>query len=140
MNKNCSQHGAFRYPMRHPHIHVIYFLIFFALISCGEDHVITNNAVEIQEIEYNRSRDYCLVTYVLDVGARGTGLYKSIVRTEDLNDNLLNGHLPTGVSKSQWLDNRTVSIEYNSWLENWNATGNKELIPLFQAAGLGTDR
>jgi len=114
-------------------------LLFYIVIStsiiflgCGEDHVITNPAVELKELKYNRSHDYCIVTYILDVGARGERLYKSLLKTKDLDGNLLKGHLPTGIENVQWLNNRTVNVEYNSSIESLNASGNQELIPLFQ--------
>jgi len=118
--------------MKSPLIQVIGLVVILLLFGCGEDHVITNNAVELQELKYNGSHDYCIVTYSLDVGARGSRLYRSLLKTENLDGNLLEGHLPTGVTGIRWLDNRTASVEYDSWIESQSATGNRELIPLFQ--------
>jgi hypothetical protein len=120
------------YQMKSPLTHIISLAVIVLLFSCGEGHVITNNAVELQEVKYNQSHDYCVVTYTLDVGARGTRLYKSLLKTENLDGNLLEENIPTGVSDIKWLDNRTASVQYNSWLESRNATGNEELIPLFE--------
>lgn len=103
------------------------------LVSCDKTHSITNDAVEVRELKYNPKHDYCFVTYLLDVGVRGTKLYKSILKTSELDGNLLQGHLPTGVSVIKWQSNRIAEIEYNSWLENRSASGNRRIIPLFES-------
>ncbi|RZL06893.1 MAG: hypothetical protein EOO89_23835 [Pedobacter sp.] len=118
--------------MKFPLFQVVGLAVVLLLLGCGEDHVITNNAVELRELKYNGSHDYCIVTYSLDVGARGSRLYRTLLKTENLDGNLLEGHLPTGVANISWLDNRTASVEYNSWLESHNATGNRKLIPMFE--------
>jgi len=118
--------------MKFPSVQVIGSVVTLLLFGCGEDHVITNNAVELQELKYNPSRDYCIVTYSLDVGARGSSLYRTLLKTENLDGNLLEGHLPTGLTNIKWLDNRTAIVGYDSWLESHNASGNRGLIALFQ--------
>ncbi|HYH16433.1 MAG TPA: hypothetical protein VD794_14490 [Flavisolibacter sp.] len=101
--------------------------------SLSNEHKITSNAVELQEIKYNRNHNYCFVTYSLDVGARGTRLYKTLMSTKELGGNLLQGHLPTGVVFKEWLNDSIIHVAYDPYLEGLNATGNKGLIDTFKS-------
>jgi hypothetical protein len=109
---------------------MLYLWSLLLLFSCSS-HKINSNDVTIEQIQYNGSHDYCLVTYLHDRGASGGALYKSMLPTSQLTSNLLSGQVPTGIILKKWIDNRTVEVTYDSWLENWNNTGNKVLIDSF---------
>jgi hypothetical protein len=113
-------------------IRILFFLFALSLFGCGEDHLITNTAVEILELKYNAAHDYCIAMYSLDIGARGSRIYKSLMKTERLDENLFEGNIPTGIKDINWLDDSTVSVKYDSFLERANATGNSKLIPMFE--------
>ena len=112
---------------------LLFLFLIAGCISLNDTHKITNNAVEIHELKYSPNRNYCFVTYLLDVGARGSRLYKTLMPTNKLDRDLQQGHLPTGVLFKEWVNDTLLHVAYDPYLEKMNATGNEDLINAFSS-------
>jgi hypothetical protein len=84
--------------------------------SCRYDwspHYINNKDVAISEKLYSPDRSIAVVYYILDVGARGTRLYKSLLTESNYDDELMTYNLPPEIIVLKWVDNKTINVRYD---------------------------
>ncbi|MDO6437865.1 hypothetical protein Q4534_10620 [Cyclobacterium sp. 1_MG-2023] len=72
-----------------------------------------NNAVTIERKQLSPNNSIAVVYYTLDVGARGTRLYKSLLREKDYKKNLFDFNLPPELVIEKWLNNKTLFVKYD---------------------------
>jgi len=84
--------------------------------SCRYDwnpHYIGNKDVTIEKKLYSPDRSMAVVYYTLDVGARGTRSYKSLLAKDDYDHNLMTFNLPPEIVVLNWVDNKTLNVRYD---------------------------
>ncbi|WP_210490151.1 hypothetical protein [Rufibacter aurantiacus] len=88
-------------------------LIFRACRYYWSPHYIGNRAVEIDGKLYSPDSTAAVVFYTLDVGARGTRSYKSLLKEKDYDDELTAYNLPPEIVVEKWVDNKTLNVKYD---------------------------
>jgi hypothetical protein len=92
------------------------FLGILILRSCRYDwnpHYVNNKAVRIYEKLFSPDSSIAVVSYSLDVGARGIRTYKSLLRIKDYDDELTQYTLPPELVVLKWVDNKRLDVKYD---------------------------
>jgi len=84
------------------------------LSSCHwSPHYLSNDAVQEVNRLYSPDSSKFILTYDLNVGARGSRLYQSIIIVSQENESLDKFHIPWELSKPKWLNNNEVEVTYD---------------------------
>jgi len=93
--------------------------VFFGILifrSCRYDwnpHYLNNSEVRIDGTLFSPDSSVAVVSYILDVGARGTRNYKSLLRKKDYDDELSQYTLPPELVVLKWVDNTRLDVKYD---------------------------
>ncbi len=84
--------------------------------SCRYDwnpHYAANKAVTIERKLYNADSSAAVVSYALDIGARGIAEYKTLLRKEDYQHDLSDFMLPVEYTEPKWQGRDTLYVVYD---------------------------
>ena len=76
-------------------------------------HYIGNSAVTIDGKLYSPDSSIAVVYYTLDVGARGTRSYKSLLKEKDYDNELMTFNLAPEIVVVKGVDNQTLNVRYD---------------------------
>jgi hypothetical protein len=88
-------------------------LIFRSYRYDWNPHYIDNKQVTIDKKLFSPDSSIAVVNYTLDVGARGTRPYKSLLRKNDYDNDLTTYTLPPELIVLKWVDNHKLNAIYD---------------------------
>lgn len=77
-------------------------------------HYIGNDAVRIDSTLYAPDSNYLVIFYTLDVGARGTREYKSLISKNEFESDLSVNNLPEQLVVKKWFNDTIIEVIYDT--------------------------